>query len=393
MSNSNRKIFSIGILMFVLIFVLTSLSFSIPPQDKQSFVIGEDEGIFYITRVKEGPDGNIYIYDPRTAFISVFSPEGRFMRKMGGKGQGPGEIQRVTDLDFNFTYDGKYLYFTEFFSGHRWITFMELSGKFHRVLKLKVDKNYAIVNSLQLKDGSFLAHAAFPCDTAKRDDYYVYRCPDALIKIDKKGAIEWEILRKTRLERISLISNGADIGIPFVPGYWWALRDEKEILLSRGTGKNIGIYDFKGKLTGSIAAHLPDPRPVTAQDLDRWRRERFENARNKDWMARWGRVAKKYKTSVHVNKPILMGMRLTPENNLLVAVRAGTRTDPDGWEYRLLDRKGKLLLTLPGNRKGLKITAHFIFSRITDEDDNNVLQVLKRKPGQGEKKSLAGILE
>lgn len=378
-------------LVLLIFFWFPSLTAASSTETTDSFTIGDAEGIYSIAKVKEGPDGNIYIYDPRTAFISVFSPAGIRLLKMGGQGQGPGDIQRVTDLDFNFTYDKKYLYFTEFFGGHRWITFMELSGKFHHVLKLKVDKNFAIVSSIQLPDGRFLAHAAFPCDTAKREEYFIYRCPNALITIDNNGAIASEILRKSSIERISFISDGADIGIPYFPGYWWACGSGKEILFTQGIDKTIEIFDLKGNITASITADLPDACPVTAEDLNRWRKQRVDNARNKDWMARWGQVIKKYKSSVYPNKPVIMGMALTPEKNLLVIVRSGADNQPDHWEYRLLNRKGKCLFIFPGERENLQITPHFIFSKIEDEEGNRVLHVLKRKNGEKEKESLMRV--
>ena len=85
--------------------------------------IGEEGELVYPSQAEEGPDGNIYVYDAVDAFIKVYSPEGKFLRKMGGEGQGPGEIKRADGVRFGFTLDGL-LYFTEFINGHRWITLM-----------------------------------------------------------------------------------------------------------------------------------------------------------------------------------------------------------------------------------------------------------------------------
>jgi hypothetical protein len=206
--------------MKTIILVLLILFLFWPCGAKEYFVLGEPEGdgeILSPTEVKEGPDGNIYVYDLRVAFIKVFSPQGNFLRKMGGKGQGPVEIQRTDLVSFNFTYDGKLLYFTEYFRGHRWITFMELSGKFHHVLKLKMKQNYAILNSIQLKDGSFLANVNFLCKSQGKKDYYISRCPSALMIISPSGEIVSEILRTNHVERISLLLYGGDLPIPHTP--------------------------------------------------------------------------------------------------------------------------------------------------------------------------------
>jgi hypothetical protein len=63
----------------------------------EEIIIGREDGdglLVYPQQVGEGPDANIYVYDLADAFIKVFSPEGKFLRKIGGKGQEPGEIQR-----------------------------------------------------------------------------------------------------------------------------------------------------------------------------------------------------------------------------------------------------------------------------------------------------------
>lgn len=83
--------------------------------------VGTESELAYPRQVAEGPDGNIYAYDQADAFIKVYSPGGEFVRKIGGKGQGPGEIQRPDGVTFGFAIDG-HLFFTEFFGGHPWIT-------------------------------------------------------------------------------------------------------------------------------------------------------------------------------------------------------------------------------------------------------------------------------
>ncbi len=45
--------------------------------------------------------GNIYITDSRNQRIQVFDPEGRYLRTVGRKGQGPGEFMATGSLDFD----------------------------------------------------------------------------------------------------------------------------------------------------------------------------------------------------------------------------------------------------------------------------------------------------
>jgi len=45
--------------------------------------------------------GNIYIADSRNTRIQVFGPEGRYLRTIGRKGQGPGEFMSTRSIDFD----------------------------------------------------------------------------------------------------------------------------------------------------------------------------------------------------------------------------------------------------------------------------------------------------
>lgn len=45
--------------------------------------------------------GNIYIADSQNQRIQVFDPEGRYLRTIGRKGQGPGEFMSVRSIDFD----------------------------------------------------------------------------------------------------------------------------------------------------------------------------------------------------------------------------------------------------------------------------------------------------
>ena len=77
--------------------ILLLLATILPFFSEEAIVIGREEGEGFLNfprQVAEGPDGNIYVYDMADAFIKVYSPDGNFLRKIGGKGQGPGEVQR-----------------------------------------------------------------------------------------------------------------------------------------------------------------------------------------------------------------------------------------------------------------------------------------------------------
>ena len=122
--------------------------------------IGDEGELVYPSQAEEGPDGNIYVYDMVDAYIKVYSPEGKYLRRIGGEGQGPGEIKRAEGVRFGFTPEGM-LYFTEFINGHRWITLMKLSGELHKTIKLQISEVFGISRSYPLEGGGFLVQLAF----------------------------------------------------------------------------------------------------------------------------------------------------------------------------------------------------------------------------------------
>jgi len=57
-----------------------------------NLVMGAIEGVAY------GPDGNIAVLDCALACVRIYSPEGEFIRQIGRKGNGPGELQSIAFL-------------------------------------------------------------------------------------------------------------------------------------------------------------------------------------------------------------------------------------------------------------------------------------------------------
>jgi hypothetical protein len=330
-----KKILLIGLFLFIsFTLVLGQDSISIGK-------IGEEGELVYPTQAEEGPDGNIYVYDMVDAYIKVYSPEGKFLRKFGGEGQGPGEIKRAEGVRFGFTVDGK-LYFTEFINGHRWITLMELSGVLYKTIKLQISEVFGISRSYPLKDGGFLVQLAFFSETEVKDDYFLYKSPRELVCIDSEGKIVSRLKKTRYVTRISYRSDGADSPVPFAPQFMWCAFEKGSVLFSEGLGPILQVYDYEGNLLKEIKSPLPEPGKVTKNDLDQWRKRRKEQARDKEWYQRFGTVIEKYKKSIHEFKPNLDGIFLTPEGNILVAGEA--QEGIEDVDYWLLDKMGKILV-------------------------------------------------
>lgn len=364
--------------------VLLLLAIILPLFGKEAIVIGREEGEGYLNlprQVAEGPDGNIYVYDMADAFIKVYSPDGNFLRKIGGKGQGPGEVQREDGLTFCFTPDGK-LFFTEFFGGHPWITLMELSGKLYKVIKLDVKEFFGVADAVSLEDGSFLVEFAFMGRPEKKKDYFLHRSPLELMHLDPQGRILSKIKRTEYLTRISFLDQGADLEIPFVPVFAWIPFKKSMILFSDGLSPKLYVYDYKGKLIKEIITPLPEPNKITQRELDDWRERRKENITDKIWYNQFGRVIEKYKKSIYEKIPNLSGLSLTPEKNILISGRLADQDEER--DYWLIDKEGKILAHTRTDAYGIRISPHFIFFVSRDEEENILIHRLKREGSEEE---------
>ncbi len=60
----------------------------------------EEEIFSQISDIKEDKNGNIYIVDRKNHEIKVFSYEGRYIRTIGNKGEGPGEFNEPENIGF-----------------------------------------------------------------------------------------------------------------------------------------------------------------------------------------------------------------------------------------------------------------------------------------------------
>lgn len=363
-----KKVFAAGVLFFCgFVFLFGQESILIGK-------IGQEGELIYPSQAEEGPDGNIYVYDTMDAFFKVYTPEGKFLRKFGGEGQGPGEIQRSGGVRFGFTPEGK-LFFTEFVGGHRWITVMELSGELLRTLKIQISEVFGVIRSHPLEDGGFLLELSLSYKPEIKDDYFYYRIPRELVRIDSAGNIVSRIKRTDHITRVSYSDNGGDAPVPFPPAFLWIPYVEETVLFADGLSPKWNVYDYKGNPVGEVSTPLPEPEKVTKSDLDEWK-ERWKEDVDKDWYERFGVVVEKYRKSIYERRPNIDGLSLTPEGNILAA---GDRAEGDEQvTYWLLDQKGKTLAKGSTNSAGLHITQNFIFYGERDLDGGYRFYVRKR---------------
>lgn len=98
----------VSIIFFILLFPLHLVSAQeLKIEFKEQLVIGDDENkpeeyLFYdIKNISTDNDGNIYVSDANTSKIKVFDKNGNFIKSIGKKGKGPGEMAEVSCMVVN----------------------------------------------------------------------------------------------------------------------------------------------------------------------------------------------------------------------------------------------------------------------------------------------------
>ena len=329
--------------------------------------LGGEGELLFPRQVEEGPDGNIYIYDQMDAFIKIFNGEGTFLRKIGGQGQGPGEIQRADGVFFGFLTDGK-LFFTEHFNGHPWITIMELTGDLDRILRIEIKERFGVQRAAALPEDQFLVQLAYIGIPDQKKDYFLHKFPQEIILLDAEGRVRSKLLRREPYTHISLLDQGGDSPLPFTPGFLWGLYDQRSIVFSEGLSTQLQIMDFKGTPLKNIETGLPKPQKVTKNDLEEWKRRRKEmmEARNPDWYNRLGKVIEMYKKSIYELRPNITGMDMTPDGNILLSgLQDSVRRTQTYW---LIDARGRELARVETAVMIGKLSKNFLVYASIDDD-------------------------
>lgn len=115
------------------------------------------------------PDGSVFVSNANRGTIYKFGPDGKFVKRFGQPGQGPGDLNSPLRLS---VLDGKYLVIGEYALTQR-ISLFDLDGKFFKVVRTGRSSSHP----LALKDGKVaytsLGTGAGRAQTARQDDVYI----------------------------------------------------------------------------------------------------------------------------------------------------------------------------------------------------------------------------
>ena len=202
----------------------------------------EAEGEYLIERPESlavDDEGNLYVLDSKAAVVKVYNPKGKFLRSIGRKGQGPGELNFPLSLSLNVK--KKELAIVDI--RNRRISFFNLEGKFLRSIPLKIVSNK--------------------------------------IKIDSQGNVLVHVVDRSSLELVlkrfksDMSQGGVDIfrfplgnpRDPFAAQMFWTVTEEDKVIVGDPRSYEIYIYDSALNLEKKIKKHFK-PVKVTAAEKE-----------------------------------------------------------------------------------------------------------------------------
>jgi len=349
-----------------------------PVGDASPLILGADDEADVLLlaprQAEEGPDGNLYVLDVGDSTIKVYTPAGEFLRSLAGKGEGPGEFQRIDGASFGFTPAGL-LFFAEYIRGHRWLTIMELDGRVVRTLSPVVDMTFGVAKAAALDDGGFLLQLAYMSTVHRQQEYFLYDSPRSLVRINAEGHVTAELKRTMVTTGISYSADGGDTSLPFRPAFAWTLLAGGEVVWTDGTSPVFTLFALDGRPARALQSPLPEPTPVTSDELADWQRERKTRGLENypDWWHRFGRVVEEYDESLYP-RPSAQRLSTTPGGRILV--EGVWNGETGGAHYWLLDAEGQQLCARVLAIRDLHVSPHFVMGFVDDDEGRTLLYVM-----------------
>ena len=216
---------------------------------EEELTIGESEGreeymFSEIPSLAVDDENRIYAVDYAEAQIKVFDESGTYLRTIGRKGQGPGEIGRMNYVSITSQNE---LMFLD--SGNRRLTFFSLDGEFIKsissaemfLLQAKIDTEGNIIGFHYVIGGESPRYELKKCDSELNDLFSISSSPLP-----------------------DSINNGFN---PFFPVLRWDMINGNQIVCGYMKDYELKIYDTEGKIVKRIIKEYT-PVEVTQEDVD-----------------------------------------------------------------------------------------------------------------------------
>lgn len=197
----------------------------------------------------------LFITDNYQNNIKIFNPEGKFIKIIGQKGQGPGDLMWPSSICYN----GKYLIVWE--QGNNRFSLFSETGDFVKIVKPHT--NLQVENIKSISNGNVIVEKEMSQDGRKNGQICILDLYSNDLKL-KRTVFKQNLIRNVYLTDPKRIK----ISVPFNHDVSWNVMPKGHVVIGFQKNYEIGVFDAeKGKLFHFT--HQAEPIPITAKDKKR----------------------------------------------------------------------------------------------------------------------------
>jgi hypothetical protein len=325
--------------------------------------VPDDVAFKYIGDFIFTKNGNVFISDMGTHSLKMFDSQGRFIKVVGQKGAGPGDLASPSTLGYN----GENVFVWEI--RNQRFSFFSEKGEYIKSVKPK--KQLMVKKIRALNNG----------DVIIETEKYNYgqnigqECILGLYSKDlefKKDIYRHPVLTNKFITKPMRIN----IPQPFQPLVSWDIVKNGKIIIGFQEKYEIGIYDIEGKKTASFT-HEYQPVKITEKD----KKEFFDSITftNGNKISRGAPKYMRDNTTFPKYKPVFEHIVVDYEGNILVFPSISTTSkDKKITYFDAFDPQGKFIKKAAVDSKKLSfyyILFHkgHVWTVIQDEDEESIL--------------------
>ena len=198
--------------------------------------VDDEDYIFHRPQdMRVGKDGTIYVMDWGDCTFKIYDKEGKYIRTIGGKGQGPGEFEML--IYFSVGLDGN-IYVSD--SVNRRIVILNEKGEY--ITSFRIEEGF--LNEIATDQNSFIYFGVqFREDEIRRLAIYRYNSAgEKLIDYGLFEMVQSIITRRTKGSVSSSTSRHAATTV-------WIVDKEGRLYAGYGDKYQISVYDPDGNLS------------------------------------------------------------------------------------------------------------------------------------------------
>ena len=222
---------------------------------KAEAVYGNGKMVFSIEWFASDSKNNLYVLDGRDQNIKIFDEKGNFVRAIGKKGQGPGEMMRPRSLELNERNE-----LIVFDLGNRRIIVYSTSGDI--VKELSTAKLPRLGSVRYVAEGTFVGEVSHYADGDRISELLV---------------IDENMNTKAVLARLEIKREEGRLEI-FAPMFRYAAISEREVLWADWYDDHLTISSIDGKIERRLMLNYKRTK-VTEEDKERAIKRRFGDER------------------------------------------------------------------------------------------------------------------